>query len=179
MRRSLLVLLLVAACHPPSLRDRARDMSAKLGDLGAKVVVAVKPVAPSTDQLQAMATDAATAQLASAVAGQGTISLNQQVHLGGEGTAEPAPQTAEPAARPSTSGSSTSVPMTIHRTQAPADIFAAHMATRGGARSCAVYTSQDECVKTCTDRLKANMMRTDQNALQSCTCMQEAPGHCK
>src|SRR5260221_11383319 len=96
MTRSLLVLVLalLAACHPPSLRDRAQAMGEKIGDLGGKVVAVVKPVAPSTDQLKPIATAQATAQLANRLAAQGTISLNKRVDLGSSssgGTAQPAP----------------------------------------------------------------------------------------
>jgi hypothetical protein len=182
MKRSLLVLglLLAAACHPPSLRDRAHDLGSKMAAVGDKVVGVVTPIAPatpSTDALQTLATDAAKAKVADTLAAQGPLSFHKSVDL--SSNEAPADN------HPSSSGGSPSTSVTVHRTQAPADIFALRATTAGGVTSCKVYASQDECTSSCTSMMKQaswaslDTKHRDPNLVQSCNCMQEAPGRCK
>ncbi len=170
---------LLAACHPPSLRDRAKTTGARFGDLGVKIVAVVKPITPSTAQLTAIATDQATAQLASAGAQQGALSFHKNVDLSGGDSPAPAAQGGDSVPPVANGGGDSPAPMpVVTRTQAPSTIFALRARTRDGRNSCTVYKSKDECVSSCTNMLRLDSMKTDRGALQSCSCLEEDPGRC-
>lgn len=168
-RRALVVVSLlaaVAACHPPSLRSRAKSLGAGVVSLGAKTVAIVKPLAPTVQvdaNVQAVATDMLRAKVEQRVAAQEPIVLTKSVR---SSNANRAPEQQAPA----------DVPVTIHRTQAPPSVFVLHGTTFGGRAVCEQFTAMDACTASCTDRLRINAMNpkaaADPNGTQSCSCVE-------
>jgi hypothetical protein len=168
------VVVLAAACHPPTLQDRARQAGAKVSAAGHRIANVVVRANVSVDpavkaQLTDLAVAAATAQAQTAVA---------RASAGGQGAASD-PQ---PVAQASSSSSSATtvavrnpdpVPMTVHRVDAaPPATFAAHYKTASGAWTCAAHPTMADCIASCTA-----MMRTVANtrgADPQCNCVEGA-----
>lgn len=166
-RRALIVVSLLAAaaaCHPMSLRSRAKSLAAGIADLGAKTVAIVKPVAPKIHvdaDVQAAVTNAVRANAQQRIAAQEPIVISKSVRRDD---------------RPSVQQAPADVPVTIHRTQAPPTVFVMHGTTFGGRAVCEQFTAMDTCTSSCTNALKVNAWNpkasTDPNGMKSCSCVE-------
>ncbi len=158
MRNAVLVVLaLVAACHPPTLRERAVQLGGKISALGHATVRIVAPVVPPIDA-QAVANVAVSAAVA-----QLPVPQPQpiEVHHSVVRTA-----TAEPAAAPV---------MTVQRVDAaPRTFFGMRYTKTGGGEACQRFDTIDACNSACTSLSQQRGMRGEPNA--SCSCLEDAPG---
>jgi hypothetical protein len=151
MLKLLLVVIVAAGCHRPSMKSRVKGFSTKVGALMA----VVKPKV-------AVDIDAAAVLQAAQAQQQQRRSTDER-----------------PAQRERPSPSPTPLPDPIvKRTVAPPPTFVLRGETMGGTRICTKWTSMDECNADCTRQIRAATMAAlskDAGATRSCVCV-EAKG---
>lgn len=147
MRNAILVALaLVAACHVPSLRDRATQLGGRFAAIMPHVDVRV--VAPV---------------IAAAVPVPQPVELHRSVVR--TAASEPA---AEPAPAPMPA-------MTVTRVDAASRTFFGMRYTKGGGgEACQRFDTIDACNSACTSLSQQRGMRGEANA--NCSCLEDAPG---
>jgi hypothetical protein len=135
MRALVVLAMLVASCHPPTLQDRARQAGHQLSAVGHKIasvtVNAYDSLDPDTKQ------QARQAAVSAAVA---TVSR-----------ATVPPRSSRAAALPPAVASSPSTLVTsqrIDRAQAPS--FVAHYKNAAGKWTCSAFATMAECTDNCT-----------------------------
>jgi hypothetical protein len=172
-------LVLLGACHRPSLKDRARAMGGGIARVGAKVVALVKPVVPDVD-IQALAVasvkQAAHARVDQAVdqAAPQPLTFQKTYRADGRGRSKraeaPAPATDRPA-QPAPN-------VTVTRIDASKPtLFVLRGQTHGGKQICEAYPTKDECVTTCTSKLRMNAFsKPTAGSITSCSCLEQDDG---
>jgi hypothetical protein len=161
MRHAALVALaLVAACHPPSLRERAQQLGGKLVAVGQ---TAVRVVAPHIDVhvVTNLALDAAMREGIAAMPAPEPIELHRTVI---HHSSAPI-QTAE-APAPA---------IEVHHIDAaPRTFFGMRYRRVGGGDACDRFETIDACNRACTSLSQQRGMRGEANA--NCSCLEDAPG---
>ncbi|MGE5185071.1 MAG: hypothetical protein ACM31C_23545 [Acidobacteriota bacterium] len=164
MRNAVLVAaVLVAACHPPSLRERAAQLGGRFAALGHATVRVVAPVAPRIDVhvIANAAVQAAAPQVLAAMPAPQPIELHRTVihHSSAPVQTAAAP---EPV-------------MTVNRVDAaPPTFFGMRYAKAGGGDACQRFDTLDACNSACTSLSQQRGMRGEPNA--NCSCLEDAPG---
>jgi len=164
MARTLLLTILVvaSACHRPSLTGGVKSLGASVGRVGGSLAAVVKPVTTAVKPVTAQVDpDVAAALVAAAAEDQ----ARRQEPITVEHRSSHHQQAPAPAPAPN-------VTVTEHRTVAPPPVFLLHGTTRNGRHTCTQYTSQDECVSSCTSTLKQAAWSKDPDAMQSCNCIE-------
>lgn len=169
-----IALVLVSACHRPSLRDRARAMGGSFARFGGKVVAAVQPARPQvTVDVRAIAIgamkQAAHARVDRAIDRAPALTYQKTVRRGAD---RPAPAPAPAAHREAPPQ------VTVTRVDAARPtMFVLRGQTHGGKRFCEAYTTNDECVSTCTAKLRTNAFaQPTSTTITSCSCLQQDGG---
>jgi hypothetical protein len=180
----LAALAVLAACHRPSLRDRARSLGGGVVAVGGKLAAVMKPIAPSVD-VKAMATgalkqaahdridraiDRGVDQAADAATPKPRPQPEPTASAGGD---RGVPDGASPGPQPAAS-----TPVTVQHTNvAKPTMFVLRWQTRGGKSSCEAYPSQDECNSRCTSMLRASAFsKPDDSTPKGCTCLEQDGG---
>src|SRR5262245_20535090 len=150
--RIVFLLALLAACHRPSLKDRARAM-------GSKIVAVVRPVAPDAKVLASVAAQ-------QALANQQPITIQKSITRHDEPAPAPAPA---PDPQPT---------VTVHHVDAAKPTqFVMHGTTHGGKAFCKSYPTMDECTNSCTQMLRVTMLRApEDDDTKSCACLEQDGG---
>lgn len=154
----------LAACHPPSLADRARAAGGKLAAAGAGLVhVAVKVDASIDPETKAMLVDAARsaarAKVEAVVATGEPIELHHTVST--PATTTPAPVDRGPPP----------VTTQIKHTTVASPGAALHYQTASGGSACEQHKTMADCDRACTAMLRANMLQ--RGGGHSCSCLSD------
>jgi len=123
--------------------------------MGTRIVAVVRPVTPDAKVLASVAAQ-------QALANQQPITIQKSITK----HAEPAPA---PDPQPT---------VTVHHVDAakPAQ-FVMHGTTHGGKAFCKSYPTMDECTNTCTQQLRATMLRKPEDGdTASCSCLEQDGG---
>jgi len=166
------LVLVAAACHPPSLRDRAASLGGKFAALGQATVKMVAPAAPKLHiNVEGVATAMARDQLQQRVASVEPIRIDRSVHRNTAPADEappPARQDDEPAIQ------------VTHLDASKPDMFVLRGQTYGGKQICEAYTSMDQCTSTCTAELRVNAFtprdQIDPSSTKDCSCIEQSGG---
>ncbi len=166
MRNAILVAaVMVAACHPPTLRERAAQLGGRFAALGHATVRIVAPVAPTIDArvVANAAILAAAPQVLAAMPAPQPIELRRTVvHQ----SSAPVQTAAAPAPEPV---------MTVTRVDAaPRTFFGMRYTKSGGGDACQRFETIDACNQACTSLSQQRGMRGEPNA--NCSCLEDAPG---
>jgi len=161
MRKAILLVAALAACHPMSLKDRAHEIGAKVSAAGSSVVAAVRPTvtvaldSPAAALIKDQAHAYVEAKVGAAIPAQPIAVHRSIVHEQSVAAAAPAPAP---------------IPVTVtHVNAAPKTFFGLQ-----DGNHCTRYETIDACNQACTSLAQQRGMHGQANA--SCSCLQDAPG---
>ncbi len=154
MRNAIVVAaVMVAACHPPSLRERAAQLGGRFAALGHATVRVVVPVAPRIDVV--------APQVIAAMPAPQPIELHRTV--------------IHESSAPVQTAAAPEPVMTVNRVDtAPRTFFGMRFTKAGGGDACQRFDTLDACNSACTSLSQQRGMRGEPNA--NCSCLEDAPG---
>jgi hypothetical protein len=170
MRKSLAISLLAfAACHPPSLRDRAVSLGGKVSALGRQAAKIVAPAAPKIHvDVEGLAMGLAKDAVQKRVASAEPITFQKSVRRSADAPAPAVRHDEEPALQ------------VTHIDASKPDMFVLRGQTHAGKQICEAFTSMDTCTSTCTAKLRVNAFtppdQIDPNSTKDCSCLEQQGG---
>ena len=170
MRKSLAIsLLALAACHPPSLRDRAVAFGGKVSALGSQAAKLVAPAAPKLQiDVQGLAVGMAKDAVQRRVASAEPITFQKSVRHSADAPAPAVRHDQEPALQ------------VTHIDASKPEMFVLHGQTHAGKQICEAFTSMDACTSSCTGKLRVNAFtppdQIDPSSTKDCSCLEQQGG---